>query len=437
VEHAHQRGIIHRDLKPANLMVANPEGDEACLKVIDFGVAAAIRAGLEQHTGLTLQGQVLGTPGYLAPERLLDGTRDSGALADVYSLGAVLYEVLAGRPAFALEGKGTAAAIATVLREQPARLGVLNRWLRGDLEAIAATAMKSEPGERYQSVAELRRDVERHLAGRPVTARMPGPAYIAWKFVGRHRVLTGVCAAAALVAGAAQWQAQEAKRDGCELAAEIAGSWLEHTVRMARTIGERDKRRPFLERLAQESERFEALAPNDVRILKIHTGVLGSLGDVAEEEGRYTEAAVLVEEARELRERIMQVAPGDLDAEMDRSVAVVRCGDLASHLGDPTKAEACYERAMDLDRGILARASKNARAVNNLAWSCHRLGVRAIGHDLDRAEMLLNEGLGLMIRADQVRGSVDDVRGVADMHLQLASVAKARGDGGRATPASA
>jgi len=157
--------------------------------------------------------------------------------------------------------------------------------------------------------------------------------------------------------------------------------------------------------------------------------VLGSLGDVAEEEGRYTEAAVLVEEARELRERIMQVAPGDLDAEMDRSVAVVRCGDLASHLGDPTKAEACYERAMDLDRGILARASKNARAVNNLAWSCHRLGVRAIGHDLDRAEMLLNEGLGLMIRADQVRGSVDDVRGVADMHLQLASVAKARGDG--------
>lgn len=429
VEHAHQRGIVHRDLKPANLMVSRPDGGEASLKVIDFGVAAAIRMGLEERTGATLQGQVLGTLGYMAPERFSGASHASGQLGDVYALGAVLYEMLAGRPAFALDGRGTAAAIAAILNEQPARLGQVDRALRGDLEAIVATAMKAEPGERYQSVSELRRDVERYLGARPVMARMPGPAYIASRFVARHRVLTAVCGAAVVVAAAAMWQVRSAEQSRLELAAEIAGSWLDQTVRMARTIGERDKRRPLLERLARESQRFELLAPGDVRIQKIHAAVLGSLGDVAQEEADLARAGALMAEALSVRQQIVGLAPDDLDAQMDLSIAMVRCGDTTYDLGDSDAGASWHRRAMERDRAILERAPNNVRAISNLAWSYHRLGARAISNrELNAAEELLNRGLVLMETLTRIRGSVDDVRGLADMYTQLGYMAAARGD---------
>ena len=191
IQHAHQKGVIHRDIKPSNILISEVDGRPAP-KVIDFGIAKGIQAGLTGETLPTGHGAVLGTPEYMSPEQAR-GSTDVDTQTDVYALGVLLYELLTGSPPFKASGHGPGgliehfravceddpptpslhpapdpAKVATARSTDPRRLRTL---LRGDLDRVLLKTLEKDRGRRYDSPAALALDLERYLAGEPVTAR--------------------------------------------------------------------------------------------------------------------------------------------------------------------------------------------------------------------------------------------------------------------------
>lgn len=200
VQHAHQRGLIHRDLKPSNLLVTSCDG-VATAKIIDFGVARATSGRLTEHTMQTLVGQVVGTLDYMSPEQADPTGVDIDTRSDIYSLGVVLYELLAGVLPFEeyRTGKPLSEWMQAIREKEPPTVSTRRGSRQGDLDWICVKALEKDADRRYQSAADLADDVRRHLAHEPVLAGRPGPAYRARKFVRRHRV--GVAAAVLITAG--------------------------------------------------------------------------------------------------------------------------------------------------------------------------------------------------------------------------------------------
>ena len=163
VHYAHQRTILHRDIKPSNILLA--EHDEPY--VTDFGLAK--RLGPGSDTMETVTGAVMGTPAYMPPEQARGGTKSVTTAADVYSLGATLYEALTGQPPFA--GESAAEIMRQVLDQEPARPSSVQPKLDRDLETICLKCLAKEPARRYGSAEALAEDLERWLAGLPIAAR--------------------------------------------------------------------------------------------------------------------------------------------------------------------------------------------------------------------------------------------------------------------------
>lgn len=166
VQHAHQKGILHRDLKPANILI--DDGGQPL--VTDFGLAKRVEGG----ESLTGTGAIVGTPSYMAPEQA-EGGKNPTAACDVYSLGAILYELLTGRPPFL-----AASAVETLLlvrSEEPVRPRALNPQIDVDLEFICRKCLEKNPEHRYQSAAKLADDLEAFLNGEPVSARSSSLVY--------------------------------------------------------------------------------------------------------------------------------------------------------------------------------------------------------------------------------------------------------------------
>lgn len=187
VQHAHDRGVIHRDLKPANILV--DETGQA--KVLDFGVARATGADLLTGADLTRTGQLLGTPSYMSPEQVAADPAAVDHRSDVFTLGVILFELLAHRLPSPLENRPLAEAARLILEQDAPRLGSINPELRGDLETIVAKALEKDPARRYQSAADLAADLRRWLAHEPILARPPSALYQLRKFARRHTALVG------------------------------------------------------------------------------------------------------------------------------------------------------------------------------------------------------------------------------------------------------
>jgi serine/threonine-protein kinase len=276
VQVAHQGGIIHRDLKPANILLQrkteipisdSPSDDANALtvvpepisdfdpKIADFGLARH----LDTESALTLHGARVGTPSYMAPEQALGKTHAVGPAVDIYALGAILYEVLTGRPPF--RGETAAETELQVVHQEPVPPSRLNPRVPRDLETICLKCLHKEPERRYASAADLADDLRRFLEGRPIQARRLGLAARLWRWCRRKP------AAAALLATALAFV-------GLALG---GGFWLER----------------------QQAERREEKARQEGRELEAVEAALVKAATL-QQEGRWPEARAVLEGAQRL-----------------------------------------------------------------------------------------------------------------------------------------
>jgi WD40 repeat protein/predicted Ser/Thr protein kinase len=244
VQHAHEQGFVHRDLKPSNILV-----DEAGQpRVLDFGVARGVGEGLRDATAHTQTGQLIGTPNYMSPEQVAaDPTLDRRS--DVYTLGVILFELLAGRLPYAVGDLTPMEAMRLILYGEPARLGALDRRLRGDVETVVGKALEKDPARRYPTAAALADDLRRHLRHEPIRARPVGAAERVWAWARRRPAqatayaLAAVAVFLAMGGGLAVWSWRTA--EGLRQEAEVArgeAEGLRKAAEGARDVAERARK---------------------------------------------------------------------------------------------------------------------------------------------------------------------------------------------------
>ncbi|MGE5213730.1 MAG: serine/threonine protein kinase, partial [Nitrospirota bacterium] len=195
VDYAHGRGVLHRDLKPGNILL-NDRGEPL---VSDFGLAKL----LDGNNDLTRSLTTFGTAGFIAPEQAGHAAVDFTPVADVYSLGAVLFNLLAGRPPFL--GSNPVSVIRQASETQAPKLRSVAPSLDRDLETICARCLERDPKARYQSAGDLAADLERWLEGRPIVARPVSPPARIWRWSQRNPKLVGAATAGLLLGATAVW----------------------------------------------------------------------------------------------------------------------------------------------------------------------------------------------------------------------------------------
>jgi WD40 repeat protein len=210
MHHAHGQGIVHRDLKPSNVLLT----EEGTPKITDFGLAKK----LDDDSGRTRTGAVLGSPSYMAPEQAAGRTSEVGPLADVYALGAILYEMQTGRPPF--RGVSIFDTLDQVRNHDPVPPRHLNPATPRDLETICLKCLQKEPGKRYASADALADDLRNYLTGKPIKARPVGMPERIWRWYRRHPLVAALATALvlSLVVGIAltSWKWQQADASAVE-----------------------------------------------------------------------------------------------------------------------------------------------------------------------------------------------------------------------------
>jgi non-specific serine/threonine protein kinase/serine/threonine-protein kinase len=248
VQHAHQKAVIHRDLKPSNILVSEIDG-KPMPRIIDFGVAKATSQKLTAETMYTRVGAIIGTPEYMSPEQASSTGEDVDTRTDVYSLGIIFYQLLAGSPPIELRKialeeflrrlrqdeppkpstwitKGDPATSTEVARKRKTEPQALVRQLRGELDSIALKALEKERSRRYASASEFASDIKRYLKNEPVLAVPPSMSYRARKFARHYRgPLITLCAFVLVLmvaAGVSIWQGIVARKQRDRADAEAA-----------------------------------------------------------------------------------------------------------------------------------------------------------------------------------------------------------------------
>jgi non-specific serine/threonine protein kinase/serine/threonine-protein kinase len=333
VQHAHQKGVIHRDLKPSNILVAVQE-EHPIPKVIDFGIAKAIRHQLVVQTLYTEQGQLIGTPEYMSPEQAEMSGLDVDTRTDIYSLGVMLYELLVGTLPFdprTLRAAGYG-EIQRIIREtEPPRPstrvstlaaggkaaaekrktepGLMRKELKGDLDWIIMKAMEKDRTRRYATASELAADIERHLRHEPVTAGAPGTGYRLKKYIRRHKlgVAAGSLVLLAMLAGIAgtsaglikATRAEKKAREETQTAQQVS-DFLVSLFKVSDPSEARGNSITAREILEKGSEKIESeLAGRPI----IQSRIMETIGQVYQGLGLFSRAEPLLKKMLEIRKK--------------------------------------------------------------------------------------------------------------------------------------
>jgi len=256
VQAAHDLNLVHRDLKPANILLHGPAGaplDECVPKVTDFGLVKFLD---DAASAQTQADAVMGTPSYMAPEQAAGAAGDVGKPADVYALGATLYDLLSGRPPF----KGTTVqdTLRQVIEQDPVPPRSLQPKVPRDLETVCLTCLEKDPARRYASPAAVADDLQRFLNGEPIAARPAGRAAKAWRWAKRKPGLAGSLASSAaaglIVLAGAFWATYRVADESGK--AKVAEATANQEIQQREAADRLQRANDYHARLARTRERL-------------------------------------------------------------------------------------------------------------------------------------------------------------------------------------
>jgi serine/threonine-protein kinase len=461
VEHAHQRGILHRDLKPANILI-DAQGQP---HVTDFGLAKFVErgpqpaaheeAGTPRSHALTQTGVAVGTPSYMAPEQAASNHKRGVTMAaDVYSLGAILYELLGGQPPFRAETP--LETLLQVMEKEPAPLRLLNPRIGRDLATIVHKCLDKDPERRYHRAEELAEDLHRYLRGEPIQARPVGQLERFVRWCARNPalalassaacfLLAAVTAVLVLLVGSQSFYVKEISEKGSEL--------LAANEKITNALGEAKEQRQEVERQKkevekhlQEAEQQRARAEENFRqahqavneftmrvsdelnqapyllslrkellttALRYYQGFLEQHGDddrirselasasfrlarIVSASGSKTEALAHYQRALAIYQELALASPGDLHLKKQLAQTLLNIGVVQDATAHPTQALASTRQALTLCEALVAARPDSSEFLYDLALAQHQLAnlERAAG-DTDSAFRLFQSARDL------------------------------------------
>lgn len=373
IHFAHERGIVHRDLKPGNVLLgeewersessestqtgdseivsSDSNGQLSTPKIGDFGLARLIDVGSK----LTATGQVIGTPSYMAPEQARQAKTLSGPAADIYSLGAILYETLTGRPPF--QAATILETLEQVCDQEPVSPRQLQPRLTADLETICLKCLEKTPSRRYSTALELAEDLARFLNHEPITARPSSLIERGRKWVHRRPAVAALLALLVLLTafgwGMILREAQRANREAARANSNEATARRERDDAQAqRALADKERENARLARLRAETNFLKAT---------VVVARLGELGmQLQHEPGQQATSSRLFDAVLEFYEQVLVEQGDDPLVRREAAVAFLRAAEIRELLGEQDRAASLANRAVELLEQLADQAASPA-----------------------------------------------------------------------------
>ncbi len=429
---AHQRGIIHRDLKPANILLTR----DGVPKITDFGLAKRFE---DKGEGQTRTGAIMGTPSYMAPEQAQGRTKETGPAADVYSLGAILYDMLTGRPPF--RGSTLLETLQQVQTLEPVAPKRLQPSLEPDLQTICLKALEKNPIKRYLTAGALAEDLRRFQAGEPILARPTRWTERTWKWAKRRPavaslVTLSVLGVISLLTLGGFWldserRAAETKR---QAAVDNAARQMELT-RAAEQMADLERKRAAEQTAARDKEVvLRQAAERNFKRAKLAVDQM--LSEVGQDRLRYIPLMEpvrrdLLKKAKAFYDDFMQERSSDPDIRREAALAQQRVADILELLGDSATALGAYQTALELLQRLDQDYPNKLDYKKDLASVANNFGnlLKDLKHSQD-AENIYRRALDLrQALHDRDPQAAESALELAKSHNNLAQILYGMGQG--------
>jgi tetratricopeptide (TPR) repeat protein len=445
MHYAHERGIVHRDLKPANILLTS----DGMPRITDFGLAKR----LDKEMGQTRTGVVMGTPSYMAPEQAEGRTKEITPRTDVYALGAILYELLTGRPPFLAET--SLETVRQVVSEEPVAPARLRPNVPRDLETVCLKCLHKEPARRYASALDLAEDLRRFVVGEPVQARPTSLVERAWKWARRRPALAallavGTASAAALAVVMLLYNAQlQGERAEAQRARERAQANYEKAreavdrfytkvteTKLLNVPRLEALKRDLLQTAGQFYEELVRDRADDPDAVADLGRAYWRLGNITGETASKTEARELLEKALALQEKLARDHPETAEHQSNLAATCTSLGTLSQRLGETARAGSLLQQARALWEKLARNHPADPFYQHNLAASDHNLGYWCQNTgDMAAAEQALRRAVAVRERLVREHGDVDlyiSALGQTQNTLGLVYYSTGQGDKARA-----